>query len=360
MNNQKLIRTLKYRFRSVFVDCPDSNEEFFDNLKHCISIFDPEWVQNLKPSSEKSIKKLENMVERDFGKELPPSYKLYLQEMGADDGNLLLQYVADLCYFDDWNLENRYFDKGDMAESPQKCMAKLSDEELAGKRMLSFLWYLFTERLSISKGFAFTLNEENPDEIIFSHTALGPDCYDTFPKQLAYCEYLKALHWIENHSEKMKRKKWDNLSCSDSESIFSVCFRSHCPIEWMDENGKTQYSFYAEFLENIESRFYLEEAWFSRQKVFPDRVVYCSDDDHAFFSRYIAFSLVSDLTLLIEWHSAHFDIYYRPNDRPFIQVHILGKDISEIKEIINAVLEDTVLFEAEKDKSRIFAKMELE
>ena len=125
MSNQKLARALKYRFRSVFLDSPDSHEKLFCNLKHCISLFDPEWVQNLKPSSEENIQKLEQMVEQDFGKQLPEVYRLYLQEMGANDGALLLQYIADLNYFDDWNWEFCHFKTGDMAQSPEKCMEKI-------------------------------------------------------------------------------------------------------------------------------------------------------------------------------------------------------------------------------------------
>ncbi len=103
MNDQKMIRALKYRFRSVFIDFPDSNEELFHNLKHCISLFDPELVQQIKPSSEENIQKLEQMVERDFGKKLPPCYKLYLQEMGVNDGEFLVQYIFKLDYYSEIN-----------------------------------------------------------------------------------------------------------------------------------------------------------------------------------------------------------------------------------------------------------------
>lgn len=362
MNHQKMLRALKYRFRSVFIDPPSTNEELFCNLKHCISLFDSEWVQQIKPSSTEKIQALEQMVEQDFGKKLPPCYKLYLQEMGADDGELLLQHIADLNYYL-WGYEIeeflRHFDKGDMAESPQKCIEMLMNRNFADKRMLSFLWYLFPEELSASNGFAFTLNEENPDEIIFSSTFARPICCDTFPKQLAYCEYLKVIHWIEDHGEAMKRRKWNSFSFSDSDSIFSARFRAYCPTEWMEEE-EAQFSCYVSFLEKIEARFYLEEAWFSRQKTFPDREISCSDYDHTFFSRYIAFSTMSDLTLLIEWHSGTYDPYYRPNDRPFIQVHMLGKEVAEMNEIIHTILEDTTLLETEKDESRLFAKMDLE
>lgn len=234
MNNQKMMKALKYGFRSVFIDFPNANEELFHNLKHCISLFDPEWVQNLKPSSEDDIQKLEQMVQQDFGKKLPPCYKLYLQEMGTNDGELLLQHITDLDYYLwDYDIEAflRHFDKGDMAESPQKCMAKLRNKDFADKRILSFLCYLFPEELSVPNGFAFTLNEESPDEILFFHTDTRPICYDTFPKQLAYCEYLKVIHWIENHSEKMKRKKWNFFSDANADSIFSACFRVYCPAE---------------------------------------------------------------------------------------------------------------------------------
>ncbi len=356
MSNQKLARALKYRFRSVFLDFPDSYEELFCNLKHCISLFDPEWVQNLKPSSEENIQKLEQMVEQDFGKQLPEVYRLYLQEMGANDGALLLQYIADLNYFDDWNWEFCHFKTGDMAQSPEKCMEKIRRSYFATELTSSFLWYLFPDKVSDSKGFAFTLNPQNEDEIVLSHGSCVI-CYDTFPKQLAYCEYLKAIHWIEDHSEPMKRKKWKSFSASGSDSMFSARFRAYCPVEWWNE--EIPFSAYTSFLETLEAQFYLEEAWFSRQKEFPDEDFDCSNDDHTFFSRYIAFSPMSDLTLLIEWHSGDFDLYYRPDDRPFIQVHLLGNDAAQLNEIIDAIRKDTTLAEIENDETRRFAKMEL-
>lgn len=110
----------------------------------------------------------------------------------------------------------------------------------------------------------------------------------------------------------------------------------------------------------METRFYLEEAWFSRQKIFPENEIFCSDDDHTFFSGYIAFSLIFDFTLLMELHPKYCEEYHLFTCKPFIQVHLLGKDIVQVNEIMLAILEDTTLMEAEKDKSRLFAKMELE
>lgn len=98
------------------------------------------------------------------------------------------------------------------------------DRNFADKRMLSFLWYLFPEELSASNGFEFTLNEENLDENIFFSTFALPVCYDTFPKQLAYHEYLKVIYWIEDHSGAMKRRKWNSFSFSDADSIFLPVF----------------------------------------------------------------------------------------------------------------------------------------
>ena len=244
-----------------------------------------------------------------------------------------------------------------MAEEMKNSIEKIKKSKFKSELTASFLWYLLPN-IASSGGFAFTFNEQNPDEIVMSYES-APICYDSFSKQIACCEYLKAVHWIEDNSEQMKRKKWNNLSCFDSDSIFCACFRAYCLVEWMEEEKNTGFPFFAEFLEKIESRFYLEESWFSRDKVFPQCDPIWNDDYHTFFSRYIAFSLVSDLTLLIELHPKYYDYYYPSLFKPFIQVHMLGKDIEEMNEIIDSILQQTTLFEIEKDKSRIFGKMAL-
>lgn len=366
MNTQKLIRTLKYNFRSLFMECPDSNEELFRSLKHCISLFDPEWVQQLKPSSAESIQGLEQMVEQEFGKALPPSYKLYLQEMGASDGELLLKYMVNLNYYSKIDcfhtLKDRellHFEIGDMAENPKKCMEQIRQRRYATELTSSFLWYLFPCELFVYDGFAFTLNEQTPDEIVMSHPS-APICYDTFPKQLAYCEYLKAIHWLEDHSEPMKYKKWRSFSSLNSDNIFSARFRAYCPVEWMEEEQETRFPLFAAFLEKIEARFFLEEGWFSSGKLFPQCDLTWDDDYHTFFSRYIAFSPISDLTLLIELHPKYYDYYNPFAFKPFIQVHLLGKDMGELNEIIDAILQETSMVEINDDRSRLFGKMDLE
>lgn len=239
-----------------------------------------------------------------------------------------------------------------MAESPKKCKEKVSTY-LEEKTLSSpLLWYFLFDELDYDAGFAFTLNAQDPDEIVMLKRD-GVVCCDTFPKQLVYCEYLKAIHWIEDHSEPMKRKKWNSLCYTDSDSVFCARFRTYCPLKWR-ESGCLPF---AAFLEKIESRFYLEEAWFSCEKVFP-RYVSWYDDYHTIFSQYIAFSSISDLTVLMELHETDFTDYHR--DKPFIQVHLLGKDVEEMKRIMDVILQETKLEDVCKDKSSLFGRMELE
>lgn len=367
MNTQKMLRALNYHFRSIFLEEPESNEALFRSLKHCISLFDPEWVSQLRPSSEASIRRLAEMVERDFGKPLPPSYKLYLQEMGANGGELLLRYMMKLDYYSAitpfQTLRDRellHYTPGDMAESPIVCRKKAKEKP-------DVLWYLLPKEVGLY-GFWFTLHDDHPDEIVMG-SEYSSIVTDTFPKQLAYCEYLKAIHWIEENSQHMKRSKWNFQGSDGSNSLFSACFRVYCPYPWDlsddEEMVSPIFPLYTGFLERLEARFFLEEAWFSRQKVFPSFDCIWVDDYHTFFSRYIAFHPMSDLTLLMELHLRHQPDYYYTfsNSKqywPFIQVHLLGKDVEELNEIIDMILQEAPLLNSLADSSRMFGKLDLE
>lgn len=84
----------KVCLRSLFTVPPDSPEALFRNIKRCISIFEPERLQNLKPAPEEDIQALEQLVKKKYGCSLPPSYKLYLQKMGEEDSNILSWHMG--------------------------------------------------------------------------------------------------------------------------------------------------------------------------------------------------------------------------------------------------------------------------
>lgn len=85
---------MRYSLRPLFTCPPNSAEELFQKIKHCISVFNPEWVKKIKPDSDKDIRYLEKLVMQTYGTPLPASYKMYLQEMGTADGGLFSEYLT--------------------------------------------------------------------------------------------------------------------------------------------------------------------------------------------------------------------------------------------------------------------------
>ena len=126
-----MVRIMRYSFYPLFTCPPNSAEELFQNIKRCISVFDPEWIAELKPDSAKDIQHLEELVMQIYGTPLPASYKMYLQKMGAADGGLLSEsltyemstFYGNMAYgASDWieNLIDRSSREPELEESPSK------------------------------------------------------------------------------------------------------------------------------------------------------------------------------------------------------------------------------------------------
>ena len=88
---------MQCNLRTLFTRPPCSEAELFRKVKQCVSIFEPERLQNLKPAPEEDIQALEQMIMERYGCSIPASYKLYLQEMGQEDGGILSSM------FEGWN-----------------------------------------------------------------------------------------------------------------------------------------------------------------------------------------------------------------------------------------------------------------
>lgn len=77
--------------RTLFTCPPRSEEELFRKVKRCVSVFEPERLKDLKPAPEEDIQALEQLLMERYGCSIPASYKLYLREMGQEDGGILSQ-----------------------------------------------------------------------------------------------------------------------------------------------------------------------------------------------------------------------------------------------------------------------------
>ena len=100
---------MQCNLRTLFTRPPCSEAELFRKVKQCVSIFEPERLQNLKPAPEEDIQALEQMIMERYGCSIPASYKLYLQEMGQEDGGILSKRMD--YRLEEWN----GFKRGNMA-----------------------------------------------------------------------------------------------------------------------------------------------------------------------------------------------------------------------------------------------------
>lgn len=350
MNRKETLRCLKNQFRSLFIDPPASNEALFQNLQRSISLFDPDWVSQRKPSSEETIQHLEEVVQEKFGQTLPPSYRLYLQQMGRDDGGLIPQHLFDLEFWD-------YFKGEDLAEAAETWIGQWEKSQAIKRRMelcgcfkkspeLPPFWDFFYQALA-EEHFAFSPSTQDPDAIMVV-AANYTRFYDTFPKLLAYCEYLKVIDWIEAQSEALTQEQWDGIPPSEPDRMFSAFFSVDCPVEWMQAG----YLLFCALQEKLEERFSLEEAWFSRGKNYdtfdPEDHLIWGESNHTLLTRYIAVSTTSDLTISLKLYPSTY--------QPFFWVYLVGRDIKPVKEIMNTVLQETTLVE----KSLSYNRMNLE
>lgn len=324
---------MKCDLRTLFTCPPGSKVELFRKVEQCISIFEPERIQNLKPAPEEDIQALEQLVKKKYGCSLPPSYKLYLQKMGEEDSNILSRHMGyDLkdCqsfrnmadgtkYWIDFTFRTFTF-RGEIIETIEEVV----EHRTPGHPPF---WIFFYEALAeLTYGFSPATDE--PDELIM--TVGWHFCYphDTFSKLLFFCAYCDLWRWVLANGREMKYKA-DTFS-SGLSCLHALLFHADCPPEWT-VIGQAPL---AAFLRKLEEKYSLEPCWFSGKKEFCLLdLENCPTEELYPFNRYVAFHADFGLTICIE--------YYEPE----IQVVIFSEDLSLTKQISDAILEQTQLEE---------------
>lgn len=311
---------VKYDLCSLLSTPPSSDEELFSNIKRCVSIFSPEWIYQLKPSTEERIQRLEQLVREKFGQELPSSYKMYLKEMGGYDGGLLSEYID--------------VDINDMAQWAQEHMERGNVEECIRKNSSKIppFWQFCYAYLG-EYGFGFSTKAKIPDQLIMTNALEFYNTHDTFPKFLFYSAYMWGMKWIRNHGEILEYS--NPIPIPSSDYAYLAYFWAVCPEEWM----AVPHSGFIDLLRKLESYFSFEECWFSGNKEFTAfDTENCPISVEGFDARYVAVQNSSGLIICI--HS-RLSSPYQPN----IGVYILGRDIAAIKQVVDTILQHIKLYE---------------
>lgn len=313
---------MQCNLRTLFTRPPCSEAELFRKVKQCVSIFEPERLQNLKPAPEEDIQALEQMIMERYGCSIPASYKLYLQEMGQEDGGILSSM------FEGWN----GFKHGNMACEAKDFLMweglwRYIEEESPGHP--PFLIFCCAALPDI--GYGFLLDGAGLDELVQTYCWHFCYCHDTFAKLLFYSAYSKLLHWVLEHGKPLKYK--EGTFSSGRSCIHAIAFLAYCPPDWT----VTGHAPLAEFLQKLEADCELEPCWFSMDKEFClfDTNNQPTDTDN-FFARYAAFHTSSGLTFYIRYNSWN---------RHTIRVTLLSEDLRLTKQIIDAILQQAEIEE---------------
>ena len=322
---------MKCDLRTLFTSPPITEIALFHKVKQCISIFEPERIQNFKPAPEKDIQALEQLVKKKYGCSLPPSYKLYLQKMGEEDSNTLSRCMGydlkDCPSFRNMADRTKYWVDFTFCTFTFRGEIIETIEEVVEHRTPGHppFWIFFYESLAeLSYGFSPATDE--PDELIM--TVGWHFCYphDTFSKLLFFCAYCDVWRWVLANGRAMKYKA-DTFSSGIS-CLHVLLFHADCPPKWT-VIGQAPL---AAFLRELEEKYSLEPCWFSGKKEFClFDLKNCPTEELYLFNRYVAFHADFGLTICIE--------YYEPE----IQVVIFSEDLSLTKQISDTILEQTRL-----------------
>lgn len=315
---------MKCNLRTLFTCPPRSEAELFQKVRQCISVFESERLQNLKPASEEDIQALEQFIMEKYGCCIPASYKLYLREMGQEDSGILSKRIGS-----EWES----FKQGNMACEAKDLLMREGFWRYIEKMSPGHppFWMFFYEALA-EMGYGFLLDRAPSDELVQTDGGHFGYCHDTFSKLLFYFAYSRLLIWILKHGKPLKYKEGtfsSRLSC-----IHSMTFLAYCPPEWT----VTGHAPLAEFLQKLEADHGLEPCWFSGDKEFCSFDINNQPTDiHYFFARYAAFHVSSGLTLYIRYHSGY---------KPVIRVVLLSEDLPLTKQIADAILQCAELKES--------------
>ena len=322
---------MQCNLRTLFTRPPCSEAGLFRKVKQCVSIFEPERLQNLKPAPEEDIQALEQMIMERYGCSIPASYKLYLQEMGQEDGGILSKRMDNR--LEEWN----GFKHGNMARGAKDHLMRESFWQYLEEKSPGHppFWMFFYAALA-EMGYGFLLDGASSDELVQTDGWHFGYCHDTFAKLLFYCAYSQLLRWVLEHGKPLKYK--EGTFSSGRSCIHAIAFLAYCPPEWT----VTGHAPLAEFLQKLEADCELEPCWFSMDKEFClfDTNNQPTDTDN-FFARYAAFHASSGLTFYI----TYFGTATHGTGTQSIRVTLLSEDLRLTKQIIDAILQQAEIEE---------------
>ncbi len=292
---------------------------------------DPSWQKSCQPAPKEDIDRLEKVLVERFGRGIPPSYRIYLELMGEEDGGLLSKQVDDLEF---WN----YFKGDNMAQGAVRYMEGIDEYRVQFERnsqkpfpIPPFWNFYYTSYIGC--GWGFSPKTGDPDQII---QADGTDGYflthDTFSRFLFYGTYRAIVDQIWDHCTKFYHSiRALSNKCQGRHCIW-LC--AECPKEWCGSG----YAPLVHFLEEIEDSYSIEECWFSSQKEFH---LFDTDDTVTKipyqFARYVGCHSMSNLTISMQLEEYSIDSTMR--------VLIFSEDAYLSKQLVDEILKRTTLIE---------------
>lgn len=324
---------MRYSLRPLFTCPPNSAEELFQNIKRCISVFDPEWVKKIKPDLDKDIQHLEELVMQTYGTLLPTSYKMYLQKMGASDGGLLSEFLTyemsefygNMAYgAADWieNLLDRSHREREIKESPSKPP----------------YWHFAFSQFS-GEGWGFSPSTTIPDQIIKRNGHFVAYTSDTFSSLLFYFAFSYMFCSANSHSTELNNKTFKYLAESYSPEAYE-CHKVEFYIKYPQEWATPGHTALINFLNVLEKEFSLEECWFSGFRKFNLFDINGQETVYPWeFSRYVGFHTTSDLIISID------NSYAAGENCPISGgIRIMSQDMPCTKQIMDTILQRFELY----------------
>ncbi len=323
----------KICLRALFTVPPATPEELLGNVKRCVSVFEPERLQALKPAPEEEIQALEQLALEKYGRSIPPAFRQYLLEMGTEDGGILSRHMGE-----EWRGGQNGLNTASRTKHYMEYKTRMGRgfEDFVRDRSPGCppFWNFFYAALA-EQTCGFSPCTDDPDELVHSDAWRFYYPQYTFSKLLFYCAYSDLLRWVLTNGKHMRYRPGTfsaGYSC-----IHKMTFLAWCPPEWT----VTGHAPLAEFLRELEDAYSLEPCWFSSDKEF---CLYDLNrqptDEENHFARYAAFHKSSGLTLCIAYHT-----WYKHS----IRVTILSEDLPLTKQISDAILERAALEEGKME-----------
>ena len=327
---------MPYDFFRYLTVPPSSDRALFNNIRRCYSALAPERLKRLKPSSEAEIQTLEEALQSHFGKPLPSSFQMYLQQMGKDDDGLLSNSLEE-----DWD----EFANGDLARGTQKWLLKQTKRWKEWNQSVGNPpYWLFYRAMLSETGLGFSPVTDDPNELIRYD---GGDIFytnDTLPKLLTYLTCLRAIEWSEEKYGKAREYKESRIP-SNSQDIYSIEFFADCPREW----SPIGHAPLVDLLNRLEDQFALKECWFSMNKQFDLLDIHhkpvLTDDISPLFTRYVSITETLDLMFSVRFHPDNGPYAGGYVGIPQIQVNLYGNHTACIRQIMSEILQQTKIDE---------------